>query len=85
MSSSAEIHQGSEAHRRETVRETDLRFQLAMLQAIKRGYESASIGIVRDKTPMMQRCVFHPEPTRSGCSSSAALCAEEGDKHMRVF
>lgn len=67
-------------------RENDLRFQAAMLKAIKQGKEKASIGIVKaQENGEFRPRTFLPGLQSSGCSSSAALCADIGDRKGAIW
>lgn len=62
----------------------DLRFQRRMLLAIRRGLERPpGLGAFVDETPFSNRVVFFRAPRHSGCSSAAALCAEQGTNNAR--
>lgn len=60
--------------------QTDELFVKAMLAAIRAGSESAVIGVVKDRRPLLS--VFTPKAamTHSGCSSSAQQCADMGER-----
>lgn len=55
----------------------DEAFQAAMSKAIECGLESAPIGVyVAPDNEDFRPATFIPQPTFSGCSSAAYLCAE---------
>lgn len=69
-----------ETAQEKNTRRCDDLFQQAMMKAITGGRERATRMIFKDDTPFVGRMI-HPEPFRSGMSSSAALCVEADTEH----
>lgn len=65
-------------------RESDDAFQAAMTRAIGSGLEHAPVGVFVDRTPFSPRH-FRKVQRVSGCSSSAGLCADMGERHTGPF
>lgn len=67
-------------------RKQDEMFQRAMRKAIKAGKEKAPIGVFKaPEDGEFRPKTFLPGLRTSGCSSSAALCAEVGDAKGAVW
>lgn len=53
-------------------------FVARMNKAMRRGKESVRAGTFVDLTPPISAKRYQPEPSRSPCGSSAAMCIEHG-------
>lgn len=55
-------------------RADDLAFKKAMLSALKAGTETAVVGVVKDRRPIVLK-TYQSESDRSLCGSSSDMCA----------